>query len=177
MKALITRGCQTDHGGIVQEADNSYLIEGVPVHLEGMKHFCPKCKVMSVAQSSGRGFLMVGSKTIIMAGDKSTCGSTYLPNQSLVFRDVGTGTSGSTSVSAISNFLNSNNTQVFDEQVVAEFSFAEGMPYFIETESGKTYEGVIGEDGKLPRIETEGSEAYSLYLGEEAIVKGEGSGS
>ena len=42
MKALITKGCHTDHGGIVQEADNTFLVEGIPVHVEGMRHYCPK---------------------------------------------------------------------------------------------------------------------------------------
>lgn len=39
MKALITKGCHTDHGGIVQEADNIFLVEGIPVHVEGMRLF------------------------------------------------------------------------------------------------------------------------------------------
>lgn len=32
MKALIIKGCPTDHDGIVQEADHTFLIEGIPVH-------------------------------------------------------------------------------------------------------------------------------------------------
>ncbi len=170
MKALITKGCHTDHGGIVQEADNTFLVEGIPVHVEGMRHYCPKCQVMATAQSSGKGFLMAGTRTIIMAGDKATCGATFFPNQSLVVRDNGIG-AGANSSSAVSNFLNTNSPQVFDEQVAAEFSFAEGMPYLIETAEGKIFQGTIGADGKLPRIETEGHASYKLYLGEEALTK------
>lgn len=51
-----------------------------------MKHVCPKCKKTVSAISLGRGFLTVGSKTIIMAGDKTTCGATFLPQQNLVVR-------------------------------------------------------------------------------------------
>lgn len=170
MKALITIGCKTDHGGIVIEADSSFLVEGKAVHLEGMKHVCPKCKKTVSAISSGKGFLTVGSKTIIMAGDKTTCGATFLPQQNLVVRANGSG-SGSSSSSALTNSLLSN-TEIFDEQVVTEFDFAEGIPYFIETACGQTHQGTIGADGKLPRIKTEGEGSYTLYLGEEAIVKG-----
>lgn len=170
MKALITIGCKTDHGGVVVEADSSFLVEGKAVHLEGMKHVCPKCKKVVSAISSGKGFLTVGSKTIIMAGDKTTCGATFLPQQTLVVRTNGIGSGASTS-SALMNSLLSN-TEIFDEQVVTEFDFAEGIPYFIETACGQTHQGKIGADGKLPRIKTEGEGSYTLYLGEEAIVKG-----
>lgn len=139
MKALITRGCFTDHGGVVMEADNTFLVEGIPVHLEGMKHFCPKCKTVVTTMSSGRGFLMVGSQTIIMAGDMATCGATFFAQQSLVVRDNG---GGSNQLS--SNSLNATSPQVFDEQIVTKFHFAEGMPYFIETVDGKTLKGTIG---------------------------------
>ena len=42
MKALITVGCKTDHGGIIILGDSSFLVEGKAVHLDGMTHFCPK---------------------------------------------------------------------------------------------------------------------------------------
>lgn len=44
MNPFITKGCMTNHGGIVVEADDSFIVDGKGVHLEGMKHFCPKCK-------------------------------------------------------------------------------------------------------------------------------------
>lgn len=173
MKALITKGCMTDHGGLIQVVDNTFLVEGIPVHLEGMKHFCPKCKSMVSAQSSGCGFLMSSNRTIIMAGDKATCGATYMPNQSLAVREAGTGSGAGSSASAaaVSNFINSESAKLFDEQIVAQFSFAEGMPYFIETEEGEIVKGIIGADGKLPRVATREQGAYSLYLGEEALER------
>lgn len=39
MKALITVGCKTDHGGIIILGDSSFLVEGKAVHLDGMTHF------------------------------------------------------------------------------------------------------------------------------------------
>lgn len=105
IRLLITIGCKTDHGGIVAETDPSFQIEGKPVHLEGMKHFCPKCKKVVSAVSLGKSFLVVGSKTIIMAGDKTTCGATFLPQQSLVVRDAGSGSGkgNATSSSFVAN--------------------------------------------------------------------------
>lgn len=175
MKALITKGCVTDHGGIVQEADSTFVVQGIPVHLNGMKHFCPKCKVMSYAIASNNGFLVVGSRTIVVNGDSSTCGSKYIKNQDLVVRSGGSNTSSNSSQNNLNSLLNQE--KIFDEQITAEFNFAEGMPYFIETDTGKTLKGTIGKDGKLPRVQTEQQGSYVLYLGEEAIEKGNNHGS
>ena len=49
MQAFITKGCFTNHGGKIIEGDDSWLVDGKGVHLEGMGHFCPKCKVVSKA--------------------------------------------------------------------------------------------------------------------------------
>lgn len=64
--------------------------------------------------------------------------SKVLKNQDLAVRDRGVG-SGVKSNQIVDKILNKE--QFFDEQVSAQFNFSEGMPYFIETESGK----------KLPR--------------------------
>ena len=44
--------------------------------------------------------MVVGSKTIIMAGDKTTCGAIFLPQQSLVVRDAGSGSGSGHSTSS-----------------------------------------------------------------------------
>ena len=170
MQAFITKGCMTDHGGIIQQGEDSWQVEGKGAHLEGMTHYCPRCKVMSKAIGSERGFIQVNGKNIIVAGDTSTCGAKFLKNQDLAVRDRGVG-SGVKSNQIVDKILNKE--QFFDEQVSAQFNFSEGMPYFIETDSGKNYQGTVGSDGKLPRIETETEGAYLLYLGEEAIIKGD----
>lgn len=78
MKALITVGCKTDHGGIIILGDSSFLVEGKAVHLDGMTHYCPLCKVQSRAIASNQGFMVVGGKSIVAVGDTTTCGSRYL---------------------------------------------------------------------------------------------------
>lgn len=107
MNALITLGCKTTHGGTVTEADSSFLVDGKAVHLEGMSHYCPLCKTTSKAISSGQGFMMVGTKTIIMASDKATCGAVFIPNQNLVLRVSGSG-SGIANIASLlaNNWLN-----------------------------------------------------------------------
>ena len=68
MKALITVGCKTDHGGIIVLGDSSFLVEGKAVHLDGMTHYCPKCRVQSRAIASNQGFMIVGGKSIVAVG-------------------------------------------------------------------------------------------------------------
>lgn len=174
MQAFITKGSMTDHGGIILQGEDSWKVEGKGAHLEGMTHFCPRCKVMSKAIGSENGFMQVNGKNIIVAGDTSTCGARFIKNQDLAVRDRGVG-SGVKSNQIVDKIL--NNEKFFDEQVETQFNFAEGMPYFIETENGKTYQGTVGADGKLPRVKTETEGAYQIYLGEDAIIKGSNNGS
>src|SRR5690606_16757933 len=91
MKALITVGCTTDHGGIIVLGDSSAVVEGKAVHHDEMTHFCPICKVQSRAIASNAGFMIVGGKNIVAVGDSSTCGSRYLKVSDLVVMSNGFG--------------------------------------------------------------------------------------
>lgn len=91
MKAFITVGCKTDHGGIILLGDSSYIVEGKAVHLDGMTHYCPKCQIQSKAIGSNRGFITVNGKSIIVADDTSTCGAKFLKISDLVVMDNGAG--------------------------------------------------------------------------------------
>lgn len=73
----------TNHGGIVSECDTTFIINGIAVHLSGMKHFCPKCKTVVSAIASDQS-TVVNGRAIVLAGDKTTCGATFLGNQHLV---------------------------------------------------------------------------------------------
>ncbi|AMW78104.1 hypothetical protein AMD27_03820 [Acinetobacter sp. TGL-Y2] len=151
MKALITIGCKTDHGGIVVEADSSFLVEGKSVHLEGMKHVCPKCKKSVSAISLGKGFLTVGSKTIIMAGDKTTCGATFLPQQNLVVRANG---SGLGKANAASSSFMTNKQYSGQYQLINEL---DGQPYKnikynITYDDESSVEGITDEEGMTEKL-------------------------
>lgn len=83
MKSLITLGSKTSHGGVVSECEPSFVINGIAVHLNGMKHYCPKCN-STVAAIAADQSTMVKGRGVVVAGDKTTCGATFLPNQSMV---------------------------------------------------------------------------------------------
>lgn len=120
MKALITVGCKTDHGGIIVLGDSSFLVEGKAVHLDGMTHFCPKCKVQSRAIASNQGFMIVGGKSIVAVGDTSSCGSKYLK-----ISDLAVMSSGASSPKIVSNNTNS---------FVAEPNFKYGQKFVLQDE-------------------------------------------
>lgn len=164
MKPFITKGDMTSHGGIVIEADNSFIVEGKDVHLEGMKHFCPKCKVVATAISLGKGFVVVGSKTIIMADDLTSCGAKFIAQQNLAVRDAGSGSGGSSagSLALQSSFIDkvvSGNFgiqhQLFDETTQEPII---EMPYRLIRASGEVVEGVTDADGKTQAIDSGNSE-------------------
>lgn len=110
MKPAIVIGNTTDHGGIVSTGDSTYLIDGKAAHVEGMTHFCPKCKVMVTALSSSP-LVVINGRAIIVAGDKASCGATFLPSQSLWVRDQGS-SSGSGSSTTNDNFVQNTEKKI-----------------------------------------------------------------
>ncbi|WP_180176526.1 MULTISPECIES: PAAR domain-containing protein [unclassified Acinetobacter] len=82
-QSLITLGSTTSHGGIVSECDSSFIINGVAVHLHGMKHYCPKCQTVVSAIAAEQSTTVKG-RGVVIAGDRTTCGATFLGNQFLV---------------------------------------------------------------------------------------------
>ncbi|OUY08250.1 PAAR domain-containing protein [Acinetobacter populi] len=79
-KAIITVGATTTHGGVVTNCCETFSIEGKKVHLEGMTHYCPKCKT-TVTAVSGDSSKNVNGKGIIVEGDKTSCGASFIANQ------------------------------------------------------------------------------------------------
>ncbi len=76
-KALVTMGSKTTHGGIVTECENSFVINGIAVHLNGMKHFCPKCRMVVSAIAADQSTTVLG-RAVVIAGDKTNCGAYFL---------------------------------------------------------------------------------------------------
>jgi uncharacterized protein (DUF2345 family) len=64
--------------------------------------------------------------------------------------------------------------EVFDEQAELVSPPIEGIPYHIETKDGRKFSGRVGADGRLPRISTEGEEAFDIFWGDEALARIEG---
>ena len=67
-----------------------------------------------------------------------------------------------------------DNEHAYDEQVhldVAGSAAFAGLPYYIETLDRRTFLGRADERGLLPRIDTNGEGEYTVYWGDEALVK------
>ena len=149
MKPAIVIGNTTDHGGIVSTGDSTYLIDGKAAHVEGMTHFCPKCKVMVTALSSSP-LVVINGRAIIVAGDKASCGATFLPSQSLWVRDQGS-SSGSGSSTTNDNFV--QNTEK-ENSVVFQFNDPKtgkpltDFPYELTQTKGEKIQGKTNRAGK-----------------------------
>ena len=74
-KAFIGLGAKTTHGGIVVEGEPSLI-------MNGMTHYCPKCQTMVTAISSNLSITVKG-RAMLIAGNKTSCGATFLPMQHL----------------------------------------------------------------------------------------------
>jgi uncharacterized Zn-binding protein involved in type VI secretion len=163
MKPAIVVGNVTSHGGVIQEGESRWLVDGKAAHLAGMSHYCPKCKTISKAIPDQHSLNVFG-KLLIVAGNKSTCGSEYLPQQNLVVVDVTS--SNSSSLTSNSNFLPSQ--PYFDEQFILKTDEGEllaNIPYTIKMMDGSLKKGVSDSEGKTERIQTEKAETLEIYIG------------
>nr|WP_174507381.1 PAAR domain-containing protein [Acinetobacter sp. Marseille-Q1620] len=105
----ITIGCPTTGGGVVQEGDSSFLIEGIPIACVGHKATCLLHKTVSTI-ISGDQYFKVGGKPAARAGDGLSCGCKLLPKQSLVVGDNGGGASkGAVNIFAAAQQLTQEN--------------------------------------------------------------------
>ncbi|RKG36810.1 PAAR domain-containing protein [Acinetobacter rongchengensis] len=158
MKAFITVGCKTDHGGIIILGDSSFIIEGKAVHLDGMTHYCPKCQVQSKAIASNQGFMTVNGKSIVVANDTSTCGAKFIKISDLVVMDRGTGNSSSNSqIASLTNNFISKPNQTYDEQIQLENINGEpytNVEYIVTFEDGSTHKGITDNEGNTERLKT-----------------------
>lgn len=59
----------------------------------------------------------------------------------------------------------------YDEQTRLQAPQAAGMPYFVQTNDGRTFSGRVGADGLLPRVETYGEDEYTVLWGDEALAR------
>jgi len=149
LKPAIVIGNVTDHGGVVSVGDNSYLIDGKAAHLEGMTHFCPKCKVTVTALSSSP-LVVINGRAIIVAGDKASCGATFLPSQSLWVRDQGS-SSGSGNSKTNDSFV--QNTEK-ENSVIFQFNDPKtgkplpDFPYELTLPTGEKIQGKTNKTGK-----------------------------
>ncbi|MFW1827230.1 PAAR domain-containing protein [Acinetobacter sp. ULE_I001] len=162
MKALIIVGCKTDHGGVIILGDVSFLVEGKAVHLDGMTHFCPKCKVQSKAIASNQGFVVVSGKSAVADGDSSTCGSKYLKISDLAVMSNGASVEMSNAVTAplMKNNFIEHQKNTYDEQLQLRDINGEpyaNLEYLVTFDDGSTCKDVTDDKGNTKRLKTNGA--------------------
>ena len=166
MQAFITKGCFTNHGGKITEGDDSWLVDGKGVHVEGMSHYCPKCNVVSKALATQRGFIQVNGRNPIVAGDTATCGAKYMKISDLAVRSGGSSSASSSPISNLKDALK------FDERVqLVDRDDNEPLahvPYYLKnSKTGAVVSsGTTDENGYTERFYTAKAEDIDIYIGE-----------
>lgn len=100
MKAIITQGATTTHGGVVSEVFDKFSIDGKKIHLDGMSHYCPLCKKTVSAIGTDSTKIVMGKK-MVFEGDKTSCGATFIGNQTLAFSTTGSKALGMDLISSL----------------------------------------------------------------------------
>lgn len=110
---IVTKGATTDHGGVVEECFETFTIDGKKVHLDGMKHFCPKCNKEVFAIASNHTKKMMG-RAWVLEGDKASCGAMFIANQEMAFVSGGSEViNQSTDNTLTSDFSNNNHNHEY----------------------------------------------------------------
>ncbi|MDO9360237.1 MAG: PAAR domain-containing protein [Polaromonas sp.] len=179
-RSFIRAHDRTSVGGDIQTLSNGVMVgaDDRPVCFEGDPVACPGCNGIGVTRciSPFRPWTGHDGRQVNLDGDLCICGCLPPPRLIASAGDMTmgfdahelAGMAGTSSWLAHAGFI-----QAYDEQVQLHGAGAAvaGMPWFIEFEDGRTASGHAGEDGLLPRLETEGAGAYRLYWGDDALEK------
>jgi uncharacterized Zn-binding protein involved in type VI secretion len=155
----------TDHGAVISIGDSSFMVDGKAVHLDGMTHFCPKCKVQSKAIASNQGFMVVGSRSIVAVGDKSTCGSKYLKISDLAVMSKGFGNTHTLSENT-NNFIPTSKNQYGQRFLLQDELTGEPLSnicYEIE-KNGEVIHGKSDESGYTELITSNQAEEIQIHI-------------
>jgi uncharacterized Zn-binding protein involved in type VI secretion len=179
LRRYLCVGDQPETGGEIEPLQiHPYTINGHQAAVVGGKAICLACKsVGTIAKAGGERRHIHCGKELALDGDVLLCKCERLPQmlscmQSIAwFEDSGEGrgSRGSTrDVEAVPS------TQLFDEQAqLTGIGAREGYPYFIETEDGQQFFGRIEANRRLPRIYLASPDRYTVYWGDEALVREE----
>jgi uncharacterized Zn-binding protein involved in type VI secretion len=178
-KAAVCNGDSTTTRGVVIARSSTIFDESRHVALHGDRATCGNCKGSYPIYGSGEGMSEQGRK-VVVEGDlvMCPCGENRVLRGSNpgIFLHSDSDTSDTTKSGSAHVADSLSSATAFDEQVRAavRLGTAEGYPYFIETADGKTYSGRMSGDGLLPRIETDSSDDYTVYWGDEALARQNG---
>jgi uncharacterized Zn-binding protein involved in type VI secretion len=167
-RAWICKGDRTTAGGVVTSGLETFTLLDKPIAFEGDSISCPACNSTGVIRCVGTRVPTTGphGREMALEGDLCICLCNPPP------RLVGSQTHSVTEGRADSPY---RQPYLYDEQPRLIAPPIEGVPYYVETMDGRTFSGRVLDDGLLPRIDTHGEGEYSVYWGDEALARMEGS--
>lgn len=179
-RPVIVVGDRTSHGGVVLTGSPFSDVDGKGIARIGDKVTCPQKGRGSVTTIvTGDLTDMIDGSPVARHGDKTACGAMLISSQMLTYVDEGSSSGqGASSTPTVAALLAGNETKEqpkpYDEQTKLVAPPIEGVPYYIETNDGRTFSGRVGKDGLLPRINTDRADEYTVLWGDEALVKIDG---
>jgi uncharacterized Zn-binding protein involved in type VI secretion len=181
---FLKKGDGSTVGAEVLEGEETCTHNGTALAFIGAKVYCHACKTVGLIAAQGPrwpDFMM--EKEQALEGDVCICKCQPPPimiaSQNDSFQSfehhelaaLGFGESSNPLRTALSATRHFNACSSYDEQAHLVSAALEGIPYYIETEDGRTFSGRVPASGLLPRIDTQGEEPYTVLWGDEALAK------
>lgn len=165
-------------GGVVAEGDPLVSSNGIPYSFEGARMSCAsKCVIAEGYEFS----TLANRRHRVLHGMRTSCGCPLY--STLNDRDgVGNGAGNEVPEKYFRNAdgrwepikAPGHDDPKFDEQTRLTVALTAGLPFYIETMDGRTFDGKVDESGLLPRIDTFGEDEYTVYWGDEALARIQG---
>jgi uncharacterized Zn-binding protein involved in type VI secretion len=178
--ALVRHGDRTTTRGFVMAFSSTMHDDGKKIALSGDKATCGSCKGAYPIYGTGEG-VSEGGRVAVVHGDKVLCPCGK--NRVIAGSDAGCHLERESEAS-LASWAESGpavvaplTSAVFDERVrsLTAGAVLNGYPYFIKTADGRTSYGRTDAGGNLPRIETQDAKDYTVYWGDDALAKQQGS--
>lgn len=173
MRGAILLGDPTSSGGRIISASGFMVVDGKPLACVGDKATCHlegHGGTVTIVEGSSSD-IMVG-RMIAYDGCALSCGCRAMATTTRYMLEPnrgGTGSTGPSNIVAVSQSLpDASSDLVFDEQIQL-IDKSSGQPlsdveYKIIADSGQTFTGKTGSDGKTMRIRTDGIDQLRVFL-------------
>ena len=168
-------------GGAVKTASTLYNLNGVPLAVAGDLIDCPACGSEGVIECvQPRTPDRYNGKELALSDDLCICKCNPPPkliaDQNVKYQTLVIASLTSAEEMIPIRFTDDAAGRLpvehrFDEQTQLVAPAIEGVPYFVETDDGRTFSGRVAADGILPRIETVGDASYTALWGDDALAK------
>jgi uncharacterized Zn-binding protein involved in type VI secretion len=180
----LIEGDSPSSGGYALNGSSFRKVGGKRCMLVGDSGYCATCKTLGVIVGAGpRRRDADGARDAALSGDLCRCQCRACPvmiSSQTLFKQTLDGFpprhAGEPEISN-ANAPSVSETQ-FDELAVATCrargSALAGYPYYIAMADGRVFQGYTDDPGRLPRIQMDNADEYSVLWGDEALVRHEG---